>query len=133
MKATIMKTSIYNKKEHVEGYVGEGNDTEKSEVQKEYEQGNEGDVVTSFGKETIAKKNAQGFDERNITTKDGLDNTGTQGKDSLSDDAYGSADKTHTIESAESGTGSSSKDFNEPQTTSEIKQRDEDDALNSGI
>jgi len=133
MKTTIMKTSVYNKKEHVEGYIGEGNDPEKSKVQKEYEKGNEGNVVTSFGKETIATKNAQGFDERNIIAKDGLDNTGTQGKDSLSDDAYGSEDKTHTIESAESGTGSSSKDFNNPQSNPEIKQRDEDDVLNSGI
>lgn len=83
-----MKTNIYKKDEHIEGYVGEGNDTEKSKVQKGFERGNEGNVVTSFGKETIATKNAQGFDENNITAKDGLDNTGTQGYDSLSDDAY---------------------------------------------
>ncbi len=128
IKILIMKTSIYNKKEHTEGYVGEGNDDSKSDIQKEYEKGNDGNVVTSFGQETVAEKNAHGFNEQNIVAKDGLDNTGTQGKDSLSDDAYNSKDKNHTVESAESGTGSSSKDFEQP-----IKQRDEDDVLNSGI
>ena len=127
-----MKTNIYKKDDHIEGYVGEGKGTEKSKVQKEFERGNEGNVVTSFGKETIATKNAQGFDENNITAKDGLDNTGTQGKDSLSDDAYGSVDKMHTIESAESGTGSSSKDF-EKSGHSQTQERDEDDVLNNGI
>ncbi|WP_316805722.1 hypothetical protein [Pedobacter agri] len=123
-----MKTNIYNKKEHTEGYVGEGKDDSKSDVQKEYEKGNDGNVVTSFGQETVAEKNAHGFNEGNIVAKDGLDNTGTQGKDSLSDDAYNSEDKNPTVESAASGTGSSSKDFDQP-----IKQRDEDDVLNNGI
>jgi len=127
-----MKTSIYNKEEHTEGYVGKGDDHHKSELQKEYEKGNEGNEVTSFGQETIAKKNAHGFNETNIHAKDGLDNTGTQGYDSLSDDSYNSDDKHPTVESAASKTGSSSKDFDTPDD-GQIKQRDEDDVLNSGI
>ncbi len=51
----------------------------------------------------------------NVTPRDGFDNTGTQGYDSLTDDAYtGSSKKPleHPNE-AESGTGSSSDDFHE--------------------
>lgn len=125
-----MKTSIYNKDQHTEGYVGKGKDDQKSDVQKQYERGNEGNEVTSFGQETIAEKNRKNFDENDITAKDGLDNTGTQGKDSLSDDAYNSVDENPTVDSAASGTGSSSEDFKD---TTEIKQKDEDEALNTGI
>lgn len=126
-----MKTSIYNKQEHLEGFVGNVEEAKhKSDVQKAYEKGNDGDEVTSFGKEPISKiaatKIASGG---KITARDGLDNTGTQGADSLSDDAYNSKDKNPTIESAASGTGSSSEDFK----NHDIKQRDEDDVLNTGI
>lgn len=45
--------------------------------------------------------------------RDGLDNTGTQGADSLKDDGYvGSTDK-KVDDSYEDGTGSSSEDFDE--------------------
>ncbi|WP_421946180.1 hypothetical protein [Pedobacter sp.] len=129
-----MKTSIYNKEEHLEGFVGNTDETKnKSDVQKAYEKGNEGNEVTSFGKEPIseiaARKMANGD---KITAKDGLDNTGTQGADSLSDDAYNSKDKNPTIKSAESGTGSSSEDF-DTTNKNNLKQRDEDDVLNTGI
>ena len=48
-----------------------------------------------------------------IGPKDGLDNTGTQGHDSLSDDGYtGSSDKPkENPDDHESHTGSSSEDF----------------------
>ncbi|WP_449437131.1 hypothetical protein [Pedobacter steynii] len=48
-----------------------------------------------------------------VSPRDGLDNTGTQGYDSLSDDAYtGSSDKPdENPEDDESHTGSSSEDF----------------------
>lgn len=48
-----------------------------------------------------------------IGPKDGLDNTGTQGYDSLTDDGYtGSSEKpSENPEEEESGTGSSSEDF----------------------
>ncbi|KQR65218.1 hypothetical protein [Pedobacter sp. Leaf176] len=122
-----MKTSIYNKDEHLEGYVGSDKESkDKSDVQKEYEKGNEGNEVHTYGKEpdlTI---------EGNSNAKDGFDNSGTQGKDSLSDDTYNSPDKDPTIESAESHTGSSSKDF-ETKPLTDMNQRDEDDVLNTGI
>lgn len=127
-----MKTNIYNKEEHIEGYVGsDEKESQKSAVQKKYEAGNEGNEVTSYGKETIAQANSDKI-KGTITAKDGFDNTGTQGKDSLSDDAYNSADKHPTIESAESHTGSSSKDF-EHKPKSDLQQRDEDEVLNTGI
>ncbi|KIA94288.1 hypothetical protein OC25_10215 [Pedobacter kyungheensis] len=127
----IMKTSIYNKAEHLEGYIGkEGNSEEKSEVQKAYEAGNEGNEVTSFGRDTIAKYNAETMHLDKTTPRDGLDNTGTQGADSLSDDAYNSADKHPTLKSAESHTGSSSDDF---KTKTGINEADEDHALDTGI
>lgn len=49
----------------------------------------------------------------NVSPRDGYDNTGTQGYDSLSDDAFtGSSEKPkENEEDQESGTGSSSKDF----------------------
>ncbi|WP_231427262.1 hypothetical protein [Pedobacter sp. Leaf250] len=120
-----MKTSIYNKEELTEGYVGTGKDNEKSKVQKEYEKGNEGNEVTSYGQGSDAIKG-------NTAAKDGYDNTGTQGKDSLSDDAYSSNDENPTIESADSGTGSSSADFDSA-NQKDINKRDEDDVLNTGI
>ncbi|SFH23503.1 hypothetical protein [Pedobacter insulae] len=48
-----------------------------------------------------------------VTPRDGLDNTGTQGYDSLSDDAFtGSSEKPlENPDNHESGTGSSSEDF----------------------
>ena len=48
-----------------------------------------------------------------VSPRDGLDNTGTQGYDSLSDDAYtGSSDKpAENPEDEESHTGSASEDF----------------------
>ncbi|MGM9474934.1 hypothetical protein ACS5PU_00840 [Pedobacter sp. GSP4] len=125
-----MKTSIYNKDEHLEGYVGKGESTEKSDVQKAYEAGNNGNEVTSFGREPIADYNAQTLNEKNIKARDGFDNTGTQGCDSLSDDAYHSEDKHPTIDSAASQTGSSSSDFD---TKKGINEADEDHALNTGI
>jgi len=127
----IMKTSIYNKAEHLEGYIGkEGNSEEKSEVQKAYEAGNEGNEVTSFGKETIARYNAETMHLDKTMPRDGFDNTGTQGADSLSDDAYNSPDKHPTVKSAESHTGSSSEDF---KTKPRINEADEDHALDTGI
>jgi len=125
-----MKTSIYNKEEHLEGYAGPtGNSEEKSDVQKAYEAGNDGNEVTSFGRETIAQYNADTLHHK-PQARDGFDNTGTQGADSLSDDAYNSADKHPTIKSAESHTGSSSEDF---KTKTRINETDEDHALDTGI
>lgn len=120
-----MKTSIYNKKEHIEGYVGSGDEqSKKSDVQKAFEDRNDTNVVTSYGKEP------EELIEGNPLAKDGLDNSGTQGKDSLSDDAYNSTDKNPTLKSAESHTGSSSEDF---RTKKDINESDEDHALNTGI
>jgi hypothetical protein len=120
-----MKTSIYNKEEHTEGYVGpNGESAEKSDVQKAYEEGNDTNVVTAYGKEPSE------LIKGNPLAKDGFDNSGTQGKDSLSDDAYNSADKHPTLKSAESHTGSSSDDF---KTKTGIDETDEDHALNTGI
>ena len=126
-----MKTNIYNKTEHLEGYVGSDEKAkEKSDVQKQYEKGNDDGEVTSFGKETIAKANRLKKEiGTRISARDGFDNTGTQGKDSLSDDSYNSKDKNPTVKSAESGTGSSSEDFKE----NKIVRRSEDDVLNTGI
>lgn len=126
-----MKTNVYNKEEHLEGYVGSGEKPrQKTDVQKQYEKGNDDKEVTSFGKETIAKfnkvKKAMG---NKILVRDGFDNTGTQGKDSLSDDSYNSKDKNPTVKSAESGTGSSSEDFKTNKTVS----INEDDVLNTGL
>ncbi|WP_443944633.1 hypothetical protein ACJVDH_17180 [Pedobacter sp. AW1-32] len=124
-----MKTSIYNKSEHLEGYVEQNEpDKQKSDVQKAYEKGNEGNEVTAYGRETVAKENAEWPKE--ITAKDGMDNSGTQGKDSLSDDSYNSHDEENTITSAASRTGSSSDDFKNKTAPG---QRTEDDILNSGI
>jgi len=106
-----MKTNIYNKKPHIEGYVGSDNEHEnKSDVQKAYEACNDTQEVKSYGKETINEVKHKGISE-NPHARDGFDNSGTQGYDSLSDDAYNSKDINPTVESAESHTGSSSKDF----------------------
>ncbi|OWK70025.1 hypothetical protein CBW18_13665 [Pedobacter sp. AJM] len=128
----IMKTSIYNKDEHTEGYFGNGNTDKKSDLQKAHEKGNEGNEVTAFGRAPIAEENANGFNDGNINARDGFDNSGTQGKDSLSDDTYNSTEAQHTVESAASKTGSSSEDFKDNKD-SIIKNRDEDDVLNTGI
>ncbi|WP_293788509.1 hypothetical protein [uncultured Pedobacter sp.] len=120
-----MKTSIYNKKEHMEGYVGSGDEqSEKSDVQKALEQANDTNIVTSYGKEPGE------LIKGNPSARDGRDNSGTQGKDSLSDDAYNSVDKNPTLKSAESHTGSSSEDF---KTKPDINEADENHALNTGI
>ncbi|MCX2494892.1 hypothetical protein OQX63_15490 [Pedobacter sp. PF22-3] len=120
-----MKTSIYNKNDHTEGYVGSGDEqSEKSDVQKAFEDGNDTNVVSSYGKEPGE------LIKGNPLAKDGLDNSGTQGKDSLSDDAYNSADRKPTVKSAESHTGSSSEDF---KTKTGIKETDENRALDTGI
>ena len=126
-----MKTSIYNKAEHIEGYVGPtGKSAEQSDVQKAYEAGNDGNEVSSYGKEPIAKRNAEKLNNNWTKARDGFDNTGTQGADSLSDDAYNSKDKHPTVKSAESHTGSSSEDF---KTKAGIDAANEDHALDTGI
>ncbi|GGH17046.1 MULTISPECIES: hypothetical protein [Pedobacter] len=120
-----MKTSIYNKAEHTEGYVGpDDRKEEKSDVQKAYEAGNDVNEVTAYGKEPSE------MIKGNPLARDGFDNSGTQGKDSLSDDAYNSPDKHPSIKSAESRTGSSSEDF---KTKTGLNETDEDHALNTGI
>lgn len=53
---------------------------------------------------------------KTVAPRDGYDNTGTQGKDSLSDDAFtGSSKKTsaNAGEDEESGTGSKGEDFHD--------------------
>ncbi|WP_113652614.1 hypothetical protein [Pedobacter namyangjuensis] len=49
----------------------------------------------------------------NVAPRDGYDNTGTQGKDSLSDDSFTGSSKKPAEQNgnSESGTGSSSKSF----------------------
>ncbi|MET4080808.1 hypothetical protein ABIB40_000752 [Pedobacter sp. UYP30] len=119
-----MKISTYRKDPHLEGYDGkEGSPEKKTTVEsvenvqsvdgvnKASEKGNDANTVTSFGNKTLKAKNSRGLNENNILAKDGFDNTGTQGKDSLHDDAYPHKDGMETKESAESNTGSSSKDF----------------------
>ncbi|QPH41435.1 hypothetical protein [Pedobacter endophyticus] len=120
-----MKTSIYNKADHTEGYIETGSDNGvKSDVQKAYETQNDTNEVTAFGKEPSE------LIEGNRKAKDGLDNSGTQGKDSLSDDSYTNTGKNATVESAASGTGSAGKDF---KTEGSINEQDENHALNTGI
>jgi len=120
-----MKTSIYNKEDHTEGYVETGSDEgAKSDVQKAYESKNDTNEVTAFGKEPSE------LIAGNREAKDGMDNSGTQGKDSLSDDSYNSTDEDATVESAASGTGSAGKDF---KTEESINEQDENHALNTGI
>lgn len=60
----------------------------------------------------MAKKKETSAD---VTPRDGFDNTGTQGYDSLTDDAFtGSSKKpAEHPNDDESGTGSSSEDFHE--------------------
>lgn len=65
--------------------------------------------------------------------RDGHDNTGTQGYDSLKDAGY-TGSKTVNSEGAESGgTGSSSEDFHEVPSKNDQGISDEDRALDSGI
>jgi len=124
-----MKTSIYNKSKHLEGYVEQAEQNkQKTDVQKEYEKGNNGNEVTAFGRDTVANENAEW--PKKIIAKDGMDNSGTQGKDSLSDDTYNSRNTQNTVENSESGTGSSSEDFKE---NNSLNNRTEDDILNTGI
>ncbi|RNL51293.1 hypothetical protein [Pedobacter jejuensis] len=124
-----MKTSAYRKDEHIEGYVDSNGskktDVVKSDVQKKYEKQNEGNEVTSYGKESSQ------MIAGNPLAKDGYDNSGTQGKDSLSDDSFNSTDERPSIESASSHTASSSDDFDDK--NEKPSQRNEDDVLNSGI
>lgn len=56
------------------------------------------------------KKKADPFQPQG--PRDGLDNTGTQGYDSLKDDGYTGSGKENTEDEHEDGTGSSSEDFN---------------------
>lgn len=51
--------------------------------------------------------------------RDGLDNTGTQGYDSLKDDAYTGSSPKDVNQDTEDGTGSSSKDFPDSHTAEE--------------
>ncbi len=64
--------------------------------------------------------------------RDGFDNTGTQGYDSLKDDGYAGSTERPANDGHEDGTGSSSEDFHKvPENKDE--EDDEDRALNSGI
>lgn len=82
-----MKTNIYNKKEHIEGYTGpEGKNILKTDVQKQYDAGNDVNEVKPYGKES------NNLIKGNVSARDGYDNSGTQGKDSLSDDSYKNKD-----------------------------------------
>lgn len=103
-----MKTSVYDNKEHLEGYVGTGaqKEKDKSAVQKKYDKLNDTNEVTSYGHEISTTPHIANFEAR-----DGYDNSGTQGKDSLSDDSYHSKDLKPTVKSGASGTGSSTEDF----------------------
>lgn len=107
-----MKISAYRKDPHLEGYDGkDGLAEEKTDVEKAYEKGNDTNLVTSFGNQPLKSENKGGLNQDKISIRDGFDNTGTQGKDSLHDDAYPHKDGMETKESAESKTGSSSNDF----------------------
>jgi hypothetical protein len=64
--------------------------------------------------------------------RDGLDNTGTQGKDSLLDDGYTGSTGKPTEGKHGDQTGSSSEDFTE-RPIDTINKEDEDKALDSGI
>lgn len=53
---------------------------------------------------------------KTVAPRDGYDNTGTQGKDSLSDDAFTGSSKKPSAnagEDEESGTGSKGEDFHD--------------------
>lgn len=108
-----MKINAYRKDPHVEGYDGKkGSPEKKTVIEQAYEKGNDTSTVTSFGNETIKTKNLRNLNEEDIFARDGLDNTGTQGKDSLQDDAYPPKDAIEIKEGAASKTESSSEDFN---------------------
>ena len=107
-----MKINAYRKDPHVEGYDGKkGSPEKKTAIEQAYDKGNDTNTVTSFGNETLKTKNLRDLNEEDIFARDGLDNTGTQGKDSLQDDAYPHKDTIETKESAASKMGSSSGDF----------------------
>lgn len=65
--------------------------------------------------------------------RDGLDNTGTQGYDSLKDAGYTGTKPDSEIGTGDAGTGSSSEDFHEVPSKSDQGISDEDRALDSGI
>ncbi len=65
--------------------------------------------------------------------RDGHDNTGTQGYDSLKDAGYTGTKLGNNDAAANSGTGSSSEDFHEVPSKSNQGISDEDRALDSGI
>jgi hypothetical protein len=76
-----MKTNIYNNKEHTEGYTGPEDKNVKNPTDNVLETTNNNKVV-SYGKEE------ENMIKGNVLARDGYDNSGTQGKDSLSDDTY---------------------------------------------
>lgn len=107
-----MKINAYRKDPHVEGYDGKkGSPEKKTAIELAYEKGNDSNTVTSFGNETLKTKNLRNINEEDILARDGLDNTGTQGKDSLQDDAYPHREAIKTKKRATNNTGSSSEDF----------------------
>jgi hypothetical protein len=65
--------------------------------------------------------------------RDGFDNTGTQGYDSLKDMGYTGSSKSADPDDQQSGTGSSSEDFHEVSPATDHNLSDEDHALDSGI
>ncbi len=66
------------------------------------------------------------------TARDGFDNTGTQGYDSLSDEGYIGTAGDVVKGNPQSRTGSSSEDFHEVKNDN-VELSDEDRALDSGI
>jgi hypothetical protein len=65
--------------------------------------------------------------------RDGFDNTGTQGYDSLKDMGYTGSSKPAGADDQQAGTGSSSEDFHEVTPATDPDISDEDHALDSGI
>jgi len=65
--------------------------------------------------------------------RDGHDNTGTQGYDSLQDAGYTGTGSGREDGKAGTGTGSSSESFHEVPPTKDAGLSDEDQALDSGI
>ncbi len=69
--------------------------------------------------------------EEQKQARDGFDNTGTQGYDSLQDAGY--TGSRSNKEGPQTGTGSSSESFHEVPEDSKDNISDEDKALDSGI
>lgn len=69
--------------------------------------------------------------EEQTQARDGFDNTGTQGYDSLQDAGYTGSRENN--EGPETGTGSSSESFHEVPSEKKDDLSDEDKALDSGI